>query len=58
MTDMVWIDLETTGLDALTDVPLEIALVVTDHLGNEKEFWTEPIYEYNSNDYQSMLGVT
>lgn len=31
---MVWIDMETTGLDAINDVPLEFGIVLTDKFGN------------------------
>lgn len=31
--EMLWIDLETTGLDADTEVPLELGLCVTDRYG-------------------------
>jgi oligoribonuclease len=33
--DMVWVDMETTGLDHTYDVPLEIGLMTTDRLGRE-----------------------
>jgi oligoribonuclease len=32
--EMLWIDLETTGLDARDEIPLELGLAVTDKLGN------------------------
>lgn len=31
---MVWVDIETTGLEPGVDLPLEIAMVVTDEFGN------------------------
>lgn len=34
--DLLWIDLETTGLDAATEVPLELGLMITDEWGMEK----------------------
>jgi oligoribonuclease len=33
--EYIWIDLETTGLDATDDIPLEVALVLTDEWGTE-----------------------
>lgn len=30
-----WFDMETTGLDANKDVPLELGIILTDELGNE-----------------------
>lgn len=33
--EMVWIDMETTGLDEDRDVPLEIGFMVTDKFGHE-----------------------
>ena len=32
--EMLWIDLESTGLDARSEIPLELGLAVTDKLGN------------------------
>jgi oligoribonuclease len=32
--EMVWLDMETTGLDALQDVPLEVGIILTDRWGN------------------------
>lgn len=31
---MVWTDMETTGLDAINDVPLEFGIILTDRFGN------------------------
>lgn len=31
--EMCWVDLETTGLDAISDVPLELGIVLTDNDG-------------------------
>lgn len=32
--ELVWIDMETTGLSAVNDVPLEIGIILTDKWGN------------------------
>lgn len=32
--ELVWIDMETTGLDALNEVPLELGIILTDKFGN------------------------
>lgn len=32
--ELVWIDKETTGLDALNEVPLELGIILTDRFGN------------------------
>lgn len=34
--EMLWIDLETTGLDANHDVPLEVGMAITDRWGNAR----------------------
>lgn len=31
---LVWIDMETTGLDALSEVPLEMGIILTDRFGH------------------------
>lgn len=43
--EMVFIDIETTGLDPVHDVPLEIGLIVTDRWGNEIATWDSIIVE-------------
>ncbi len=35
MDRLVWLDMEMTGLDPATCVPLEVAIVITDSIGNE-----------------------
>lgn len=39
--EMLWIDLETTGLDARTELPLELGLATSDKYGNvlEEKSW-------------------
>lgn len=45
--EMFWIDLETTGLDAQTDVPLEIGVVLTDKYLNVVDTWQCLVWEEN-----------
>lgn len=45
--EMAWIDIESTGLDANNDVPLEIGLMVTDRTGSEIARWSTLIFEKN-----------
>jgi oligoribonuclease len=54
MTDvkMAWFDMETTGLDAYLDVPLELAVVLTDDLGNEIVSESVVIFEHNEDFYR------
>lgn len=42
---MIWCDIETTGLDAASEVPLEIGLMVTDLEG--REIWHEAHLVYS-----------
>jgi len=37
-SDLLWIDLETTGLEAAIEVPLELGLCVTDEWGQAKAY--------------------
>lgn len=43
--EMFWIDLETTGLDAQTEVPLEIGVILTDRYLNTVDSWKAIIWE-------------
>ena len=43
MNNIVWIDLETTGLDFENDVILEIACIITDSQCNEIDSYTSVI---------------
>lgn len=43
--EMVWVDLETTGLNAELEVPLEIGVVLTDRLGTVLNEESMLIYE-------------
>lgn len=54
--EMIWGDLETTGLDANQDVPLELALVATDRYGRviAEKSWL--VYEHGTPDY--LLGMS
>lgn len=40
---LVWVDLETTGLDPCNDVILEIAIVITDGAMREIAFWSQVV---------------
>lgn len=44
-TNLLWIDLETTGLVASTEVPLELGLILTDKWGEELAAESWLIYE-------------
>lgn len=45
---LFWVDLETTGLDANADIPLECAIGLTDEWGNNLVSKTSLIYEMNT----------
>jgi len=51
---MNWIDLETTGLDARLDAPLEVGLAITDEVGNVKATFHTLIWEKNIDYKRSM----
>lgn len=49
MTDnLLWCDLETTGLDPKTEVIMEIGFVVTDSELNEIDSWSTPVWDWGS----------
>ena len=50
--EMFWIDLETTGLDANWDVPLEMAVVLTDKHGNTIDSWDTLVWDDGERQYQ------
>lgn len=54
--EMFWIDLETTGLDSRTDVPLEIGIVLTDRYLEVVDYWQAVIME-NDFDLDSMPDI-
>jgi oligoribonuclease len=43
--EMLWIDLETTGLEANLDVPLEVGMAITDRWGNVKSSAKRLVWE-------------
>jgi oligoribonuclease len=45
MGSMVWVDIETTGLNPSEDIILEIGLVITDFEGRVKDTWRSLVYE-------------
>lgn len=49
--EMLWIDLETTGLRADEEVPLELGLTVTDKWGAHVGEWKTLIWEPDFNEY-------
>lgn len=55
--EMIWIDMETTGLAALQDVPLEAGIVLTDRWGrlirNSAARWL--IFDYNNFHWANRL---
>lgn len=52
--DYVWIDLETTGLDARLDAPLEVGLKITDEWGTPKAQFKTLVWEKNIDYRRSM----
>lgn len=52
--DIDWIDMETTGLDARLDVPLEVGLMITDRWGYPKASAEWLIWEKNDDYKRSM----
>lgn len=52
--EMIWIDLETTGLSAQLDVPLELGLILTDKWGHQIDFASWLIWE-ESEDFQAGI---
>lgn len=51
--EMLWIDLETTGLRADEEVPLELGLMLTDKWGAEIASWKTLIWEASYVDYKA-----
>jgi oligoribonuclease len=51
--EMLWIDLETTGLRADSCVPLELGLTITDKWGAEIASWKTLIWEASFVDYKN-----
>lgn len=49
---MAWFDMETTGLDAYEDVPLELGIILTDEWGNELHSWQALVWEENDKAFQ------
>lgn len=45
--EMAWVDIETTGLDAIVDVPLEFGIMLTDKDGNIGPWFSWLIWETN-----------
>lgn len=54
--EMFWIDLETTGLDARSDVPLEIGIILTDRYLEVVDYYSSVIME-NDFDLDSMPDI-
>lgn len=52
--EMLWIDLETTGLSADSDVPLELGLTITDKWGAHLGEWKTLIWEDDSPYFNAM----
>jgi oligoribonuclease (3'-5' exoribonuclease) len=57
MTDelMGWTDLETTGLSARDDVPLELGIIITDNYGREIASRSWLINEKNNSNFQRAI---
>lgn len=53
--ELIWVDLETTGLDAEEDVILELAIVLTDYKGNviADDSWV--IFDDHKNSYYNHI---
>jgi oligoribonuclease len=50
--EMLWIDLETTGLRSDEQVPLELGLMITDKWGAEIGAWKTLIWESHFSDFK------
>jgi oligoribonuclease len=48
---MAWVDLETTGLNANSEVPLELGIVLTDNHGCVVDQYKDLVYEYDNPEY-------
>lgn len=49
---MNWLDMETTGLDASQDVPLELGMILTDEWGQIVDEWKTLIWEEDNKQFQ------
>lgn len=49
---MNWLDMETTGLEANLDVPLELGMILTDEWGNELHSWQTLVWEEDDKVFQ------
>lgn len=55
--EMCWIDLETTGLDARGDIPLEVGIKLTDRFGEVTAAeWKTLVWE-SSLDWSKVMGL-
>lgn len=50
---MAWVDMETTGLEASKDVPLELGIILTDEWGNKINLASWLVWEEDSEDFQA-----
>lgn len=53
---MCWVDIETTGLDAYDDVPLELGIILADEWGNELHSWQTLVWEENDKRFQKGVN--
>lgn len=49
---MAWVDMETTGLEANLDVPLELGIILSDEWGNELHAWEALVWEQDDKAFQ------
>jgi oligoribonuclease len=54
-SEMVWLDLETTGLDRQEDMILELGLVITDRWGHKKASFRSLVEDDGTIECMSML---
>lgn len=45
--ELLWIDMETTGLDAEEDAPIELGFMLTDTAGHRIDSWRSLVWESN-----------
>lgn len=50
---MAWVDMETTGLEASKDVPLELGIILTDEWGNKINLASWLVWEENDISFQA-----
>jgi oligoribonuclease len=55
--EMLWIDLETTGLLALSEVPLELGLTITDKWGAVIGEWKTLIWEASPEYFDALENM-